>query len=76
MSTMEELKQKIANKEELTTAEIYLKMVTDLAKHKPRDKQIEFRNQEISFILDHPEQHKLTEADKKRLTEELSKKEL
>ena len=76
MSTMEELKRKIANKEKLTLAERYLKMVTDLAKHKPKNKQIEFRNQEISFILDHPEQHKLTEADKKRLTEELSKPEL
>ena len=76
MSTMEELKRKIANKEKLTLAERYLKMVTDLAKHKTKSKQIEFRNHEIRFILDHPEQHELTEADKKRLTEELSKEEL
>lgn len=72
MSTIENIKSKIENKEKLTISERLLKMVHDQSKSPRIKDKIEHKNDMIRYFLSEREKFELTEQDIQLLTQELN----
>ena len=63
MTTIEELRQKIANKERLTLGERSVRMALDIANHKRGKEREDFFKYAIQVALDKAEELNMTQED-------------